>query len=369
MMYTTPRGTVRRCCRGSWGVGTMGMQPYGTGIRLRPMGLGDVLDETFRVYRRQFVAFILTMGIVAVPSAALGLLSGIASAMANTRGPSIVDPLLLLILIIPLAIVAMLAQLVAGGAAVQIASNTILGYPVDVKEAYSRAFSHLGGLFVAGLLTFLALFGLIITCIGIPFAVYFGLGWGLVYPAVMLEDLGGTGAMRRSSGLVKEHRLRLLVCWIIIGLIMSILINIPGGLVSMVTGIWIGVSQANTTVVLIAQTLNALAQAAGQTVFGSIAFITMTLFYYELRVRKEGFDLQQRAMQGGAPQQWQQGQWQQGQQWQPQPPQQWQQPQPQQPQPWQQPVDPWNQPPQSPPQSPPQTPPPGPPNIPPPPMR
>ena len=36
----------------------MAMNAGGRGIRLRPLDVGDVLDETFQVYRRNFVPLI-----------------------------------------------------------------------------------------------------------------------------------------------------------------------------------------------------------------------------------------------------------------------------------------------------------------------
>src|SRR2546423_2949068 len=38
-----------------------------TRARLRPMGIGDILDETFRLYRENFTLFVATCAVLEVP--------------------------------------------------------------------------------------------------------------------------------------------------------------------------------------------------------------------------------------------------------------------------------------------------------------
>ena len=97
-----------------------------------------------------------------------------------------------------LAIVANLAQLLAAGAAVRIASDGILGRPTSVGEAYREAFGRFWSLLLVSFCVGIPIALLVITCIGIPVAVYLGLGWSLVFQAIMLEGHGAFDAMRRS---------------------------------------------------------------------------------------------------------------------------------------------------------------------------
>ena len=46
--------------------------------------------------------------------------------------------------------------------------------------------------------------------------------------------------------------------------------------------------------------INAVVGAVAQALFGSLSWIAITVLYYELRVRKEAFDLEQRAEGGDA---------------------------------------------------------------------
>ena len=158
------------------------------------------------------------------------------------------------------------------------------------KGAFTGAAGTKVGLFESVAATLLAM-----TCIGIPFAIYIGLGWALVLPLIMIEGLGMSAAMGRSWGLVKGHRWRLLVALVLIGLIMYLLVSIPSGIFGFVGGIANAILQAGTTGALVVQAGNAVFGALGETLFGAIAYIAITLFYYDLRIRKEAFDLQQRA--------------------------------------------------------------------------
>lgn len=288
----------------------MAMRADGGGFRLRPLAIGDVLDGTFQIYRRQFISFITVMAVVVVPSTLLSLLAALAGVLSETalaRDIPTAAGITAVLLIFLLAIVASLAAIVAGGAATLVASGAILGQPIGVWDAYREALQRLGSLLLSGLLVGLAIGLLIITCLGIPIAVYVAIGWGLIFPAIMLEGRGATDAMRRSWRLVDGHRWRLLICSILIGLIVAILVSIPSGLFAFASGIVMAISGGGVAAAIGVQIGNAFFQAVGQTLFGAITYILMTLLYYDLRVRKEAFDLEQRA----GPAEPQAGDWQQ----------------------------------------------------------
>jgi hypothetical protein len=268
-------------------------------MRLRPLEIGDVLDETFRTYRRQFVPLITAMGVVVVPvslvTLAVTLATGFSGdALSRTiqqRG----DFTTLVVgggLLGLVGLVSVVVHLAAVGAVTLIASGAVLGQPVGVGEAYGRAFSRFGSLLLAGIVTGVPLGLLAVTCIGIPFAIFIGLGWTVAFPAIVLE---GRGAIEgRSWGLVSGQRWRLLVCWVLILLIYYLLISIPSGLFGFVAGMLAVVNGATPGAMALVQAGNVLFSAIGQTLFGSILYILSTLLYYDLRIRKEAFDLEQR---------------------------------------------------------------------------
>lgn len=274
----------------------------GGGMRLRAMGVGDILDETFRLYRRHFSSFVLVMAVVAVPvallSTALNLGLGLGGLQGRFESGRDLAPVLAVGGLVGL--VGGLGYLLSSGAAVRLAADAILGRPLDVGAAYRDALGRLGPLFLVTLLTGLATGLLVITCIGIPFGVYFGIGWSVVYPAITLERFGAVGSMRRSSGLIGGQRWRVLGIVVLISLLVSILVSLPSGLVGVFTGL-LTTADPSPGSFIVAQVVSGVMSALGQALFGSVIWITLTILYYELRVRKEAFDLEQLAERAEAP--------------------------------------------------------------------
>lgn len=280
----------------------MAMNAGGGRIWLRPLGIGDVLDGTFQVYRRSFVPIITVMAIVTVPSVLLSLpfalLTGVNERTMERffENPTNIGTMIGGgILFFLLWIVLLAAQLVAAGAAVRVASNSILGEPISVADAYREALGRFWSLLLVSICVGIPV-GLLVllVCIGWPFAVYVGLGWSLVVQAILLEGRGTFDAMGRSWNLVAGHRWRMLACLFLIGLITTLLVSIPAGLFGFVAGILVVVTNANALGLMLMQVGNAVLQAVGQTLFGAIGYVTTTLLFYDLLVRKEAFDLQQR---------------------------------------------------------------------------
>ena len=61
-------------------------------LRLRPLEIGDLLDETFRMYRRHFVLFAGISAILSIPSAALfALLLGSFSSVLQQSNGAVTD--------------------------------------------------------------------------------------------------------------------------------------------------------------------------------------------------------------------------------------------------------------------------------------
>ncbi len=273
------------------------MPPGVDGIRLRPLSIGDLLDETFLVYKRQFVAFMTATGIVVVPSAllslgAVGLTTLLAAQVDSVVGLALVATSVLLSLAV--TALAGVARLLGGIVAVQISADVILGRPVDVRGAYRLALRRLGSLLLSTLLVGLAT-GAVACCF--PVAIFLGLSWGLVIPIVTLERQEGVDALRRSWHLMRGQRLRLLACTFLIGLLVSILILIPASVFGVGLGAWIAADPQGPTSLsgsVLVQAGQIVAQALGETVFGAVAYILMTRFYYDVLVRKEAFDLEQR---------------------------------------------------------------------------
>src|SRR5919199_151694 len=59
--------------------------------RLRPMGIGDIVDETFRLYRENFMLFVATCAVLEVPVQIINFLIQLSAPVAipPTPGPSL----------------------------------------------------------------------------------------------------------------------------------------------------------------------------------------------------------------------------------------------------------------------------------------
>src|SRR5437763_669369 len=174
-------------------------------LRLRPLEIGDVLDEIFRMYRRHFL---LLAGIAVAFSVPLAALAGYGFfalfndliSQAGTSG--VVDLNTLAPSLIALGIGTLInfaiTPLLYGALAAAICQSAI-GQPVTwlgaIKAALRRYFH------VAGFLVLLALMS-IAFCL-FPLWIWILVNWSAVLPAMFVENLGLIAAMRRSWSLVQ----------------------------------------------------------------------------------------------------------------------------------------------------------------------
>jgi hypothetical protein len=274
------------------------------GVRLRPMGVGDVVDETFRLWRRHFVTFVVATAVVVVPATMMWLLftipfvgytESMAAAGRTGRVPGAGQVLEMVALMVgvavPLTVVSVLAYLVNHGALVRLASEAVLGQPLQIGVAYRAAFGRLLSTLWASILVSLAVGLLLVTVIGTPVAIYLGVGWALYLPAIMIEGTSGRPALSRSSSLVGGHRWRMLGILIVLWLITWVLTSVPSGLIGAFSGVAaLSAGPAKVALDIVSYLLSAVIGS----IFGSVPLIASTLLFYELRVRKEAFDIEQR---------------------------------------------------------------------------
>ena len=302
-------------------------------MRLRRMGIGDVLDETFRLYRRHFLVFLLAMAVFVVPItvvpaavglAALGTLDFEALARRlQSSGAAVAAAIAAASVIVPYLLIAGLGYLLNMAAVVRLASDAILGRPLDVGACYQRALGDILPIFGLGLLMILG-FPVVMALVGaavvftppvaaaiivllaflaaIPAWFYVYLGWSVTLQAIVLEGLGPLRGLARSWSLTEGSRWRILAVTLVLSILVSILGSIPGVVVQLAGDALI---QARATpenlAVILSTTISLIAQTITQTIFGALTYIAMTVLYYELRVRKEAFDLEQLAQQPTAP--------------------------------------------------------------------
>lgn len=266
-------------------------------LRLRPLEVGDLLDETFRIYRRHFLLFGGISVILSIPSAALfGLaLGSFSSALQQTNGQtpdlSFVTPLLaglaagLLVnlLILPFSM----------GAVMYAACESALGRPVTPGGILSGVLRRYFPLLGYWLLFFFSLYVALILCVA-PVALWLWIfvGWVVVIPAMFVEDIGLGTAFGRSWRLVQGRWWRTFLVLFLIGIVwyiaqfaLSAFLQLGQVLLQLVLSPFIAAAVASAFSQIIAALVNPILQ------------IAIVLIYFDLRVRKEGLDLFQQAYQ------------------------------------------------------------------------
>src|SRR5579871_6453358 len=128
-----------------------------TGLDLRPLSLGEILDRTFTIYRNYFLLF---FGITALPRLLvlaiqipqLWLVEGYP---ARYQVTTVTGGLFTLVL----AIVSVVAYLYSQGGTIFAISDIYLGRSITIGEALGRMKGNLGTLFGVVLLNGLAILG------------------------------------------------------------------------------------------------------------------------------------------------------------------------------------------------------------------
>jgi hypothetical protein len=292
------------------------------GIGIHPMGIGEILDRSFRLLRQHFLLFFF---ILLIPQGMFFLFQktspmffgvDVQQGMAASMGMGLLVTVLLVVLVM------IIIQFWAQGALVHAVSETYLGHKTSVGASYGAMRSRLGRLLgtmiimgiLLGLLAVVLIFlsgllmgvlgsagglsglaGFVIVCVAsAAIFFHFFLNWMLVDKVVVLEDQAWFGALSRSTQLMKSRTEQgfwkrpknkaglILLLGFLIGVGIHLLFQVPGLLSQM----FLPMSLGGLTLTL-QQILNVIATSLA-TVFTAIAMI---LFYYDIRLRSEGFDL------------------------------------------------------------------------------
>jgi len=286
---------------------------------LRPLGVGDVLDRTFTVYRSKPLVFIglsaiwyLLLVLVFVVLAVAIFAGALAAFSRQTATPSpdqIAGALAGIIGFVIVAVIfAILLFSAQSAALVHAAARRYLAKDVAIGEAFRAGLFASARLFIAGVLVFLAILGVwavlliaaALTNQGLAFVVavlagivataYLGCSWLVAPVIVVVEKMGPIAALGRAWRLSAGSRWRIFgiqVLLFILNLVLSLLI---GGIFG---GFAAAGGQSGTPGTFGAtNVIQTLVNLASTIIWAPVEWIAFTVLYYDLRVRKEAFDLQ-----------------------------------------------------------------------------
>lgn len=284
------------------------------------MPLPELLDELFRLYRRHFVLIVAISLIVVLPTLVWTLVTGLYKFTFNSYSNLLTtggtNPTLTSSELSRLA-----GLLVLGGigelvflpfsvgavyrAVTDVAQGRLATIGAVIRETLARYLPLLGligvffGLLVGwGILTALV-FIVAVQRAGFVIALYFivsfvaliycAIRWSLTVAAMMAEDTGPIKGMRRSWDLVGGS------WWRVVGilLILSIMQSIIGGALGVLWNLIVSGLLSGDIGTAVGATGSTLLQA----VVSPLVAIGVVLLYFDLRVRKEGLDLDQLARQ------------------------------------------------------------------------
>ena len=259
------------------------------------MTVGDVLD---RGQKLLFARFPLLFGVsllVQLPALLLQLLlpflagRGALGASLAVMGVALLSALIL--------------TPIAQAVIVYVVTQEYIDRPTTLGQAFGYAFARfgslLGSVILAGLITFV---GLLLFCIP---GIYLSIAYAFVGQVVVLESLSGMDALNRSRQLVQGFWWRVFGTMFLIQiatLVLNFVINfglervLPAQQVVPTDNPFAPAVRVNE----VNQAIHTLVLGLVAALMGAYVAVCTTLLYLDLRIRKEGFDLEMEARKEGA---------------------------------------------------------------------
>lgn len=307
----------------SW-AGSESLAQTTSGYDLRPLSTGEVLDRTFQLYRSRFALF---AGLAALP-AGVSFVSG-ALQVLFTMGErtmrngmqlqTITKPVLYGVIVTIGVLLYFACYGITQAATTWAVAEIYLGKPASVGAAWKAATTHWfryvlvtlrqywsiswwvmlsvgmffsvlalvprlgGGSAVAvGVLSFIFGLQIFASCI---YAIYAAIRVSLAVPASVIESLGPNAAVRRSMALLTDRKGRIFL----LGLLIIAMSMIVGMVLSPLAFIAMRAHGAERYILQMVQLSGAF---LSRLLVGPVAAIALCLFYFDERVRHEGFDIE-----------------------------------------------------------------------------
>jgi hypothetical protein len=264
-----------------------------SGVDLRPLSLGEILDRTFSLYRSNFILF---MGITAIPQllrlamtlvvTALGP-SSVAIPISPNNPPSLgtaLQPLggwMLLVLVVSL-----IAYMFSQGGTILAVSDLYLGRSTTIGASLRRVWEDFGSLFGVVFLNGLAIsVGLILFLIP---GIYLLCRLLVCVPAALIENRGPRESLRRSFDLTRGSAGRSFVI-----ILLAAVLNYGAVLLlALPLGFLLASNARDPSMLHLFNALTQVSTSIAIILVSPVLLIATSIFYYDLRVRKEAFDLQ-----------------------------------------------------------------------------
>src|SRR5918997_2774369 len=255
--------------------------------QLRPLSVGEVLDASFKIVRQSFGTLAACVLVVALPLNIISTLVTVSTSEnafdLDTPTTSQVDTGTALAGTLVTTTLTLVLTTLAAAACFRAVSDVYLGERPSVGGSLSFAATRLLPLIVLSLLYFLGLIPAFIALI-IP-GIWLAVAWSLGFPALLSERLGPAAALGRSFRLVKGR------WWPTFGalLVMYLIVIVISGILGAVLGASLFAATDSEALAAVFSTIvNTISSLITLPLFAAV----LTVIYFDLRVPKEGFDLQ-----------------------------------------------------------------------------
>jgi hypothetical protein len=246
-------------------------------MTLRPRTATELIDAAFQLLRLRYGQLVVITAVAMLPAL-----------LIEATGPAN------LIAVAPdrffaLIAIKQLLVIVASAGVVLVTSEAYLGRESALSDVFRRVGARIGFVLLALIVQWIAIMlGFVALFIGAFVAVAWTFAMQM---AVMLEGSGPLEAFSRSRQLARGSGPRILGILILTGLIVGVIGGLLGGLVGGVLGL---VTHNDQRAVMVASDVM-------QILIIPLQPVVLTLLYYDLRIRKEGFDLEVLASELGLP--------------------------------------------------------------------
>ena len=277
---------------------------------LRPLRLGELLDQAIRLYHRNFVTFIGIIAVIYIPlmilqTASTTLMTSSLGSLATASRPEEIFTNYaywggVLSTLVITFVQFILVQGIATGALTRAVADNYLGKQTSILDAYRGIkdswVSLLGALLIIVLL-FIALFiWWLVPCIGW----FTGLGMmaflmaavsPLVAPVVVLEKQGAFASIRRAWDLARRRFWPVLGTVFVLYLFSLLIVNGPAAIANALLTLAIGSFGDPTAGIVVTTIIQSLVSLVFVLLYYPLQMAAFTLIYFDLRVRTEGFDI------------------------------------------------------------------------------
>ena len=295
-------------------------------VSLQPMQFADILDSMFSLYRRHFRLFAIICGVYFVWELSTYLVIGIFGMLAPGSDRFSAPMLIVFVL----SLISRVVMIVVKGGLFFGSAQAFLGVQIAPRAAFEqvkqRFWPFLGSHLLYGIIVGL----LVITLIGIPFALFLGFRWIFYTLAAIFEEKPAVSALKRSGELVKGGWWRVFGIMLGIFLLVSVIESIPGISLGVVEGLRYGrevdedlleeamqvdedpleilkrssadifwsmlgfmsAPQIATWSELLSYVIRRCFSLAFTCLMLPFTIIGATLVYFDRRIRKEGFDIE-----------------------------------------------------------------------------